>query len=770
MSTIRVVSYHETLVRAVPTEVISGDYRLAGLRAHFRDEAEGFEPVVDAKVMVLGNVGVGKTQFCRWLAGEEFQIHSDPTHGVAIVPVRLPRNGEEIALQMWDFGQQDIYHGTHALFMRENAIFALLWAKEFEGRGGDGDQPLRYWVDYVRHLGGRGRAVTIVQTRCDAPTDDDIFPVPEATIKQAFGRYALVHFSASTNRGRANLVEKLTESAAYLRERQGVTTIGVARYRVKTKLEEMRAADAKLARDQRRHRTLTQAEYQQICAEAELETEPQYLLNYLHHVGVVFHPKDAFEDRIILDQSWALDAIYTVFDQTRACEQLRRLGGCFTRSLLEALVWRDHLQRDQELFLDMMLSCGVCFVHREGDPKLGVETEYIAPELLPSRRTIEREIEATWDSDTAIATQIYRYGFLYQGLIRAIIAEIGSDAGVSGLYWRDGLCAFEESMRSRALIEQQMDADGSGRILVQTRGGRAQELLERLCMLVERAQNRIGLEGVRSGTKAPTQEEAASMDAGRSGRTAVQTSGEIARELLECLFTVVDREKIGVDLGRALSGTEVSISKETTFKDSLLTFGAERSAKPKCYISYAWADPTDPDREKIVDQACEEAERRGMMIIRDKATLKLGDSISKFMREIGEGDVIIVVLSDKYLKSPYCMFELFEIWRNSRQDKAEFLSRVRVYTLRGADIWTPIDRVRCAKYWRQQHDELKRAVDEAGLDVLGEDDLRTYKLMQDFASKVGDILALFANIVQPRSFDDLKKYGFDEFCDGGGLG
>ena len=34
--------------------------------------------------------------------------------------------------------------------------------------------------------------------------------------------------------------------------------------------------------------------------------------------------------------------------------------------------------------------------------------------------------------------------------------------------------------------------------------------------------------------------------------------------------------------------------------------------------------------------------------------------------------------------------------------------------------------------------------------------------MQDFASKVGDILALFAGIVQPRSFDDLKAYGFDD--------
>jgi hypothetical protein len=33
--------------------------------------------------------------------------------------------------------------------------------------------------------------------------------------------------------------------------------------------------------------------------------------------------------------------------------------------------------------------------------------------------------------------------------------------------------------------------------------------------------------------------------------------------------------------------------------------------------------------------------------------------------------------------------------------------------------------------------------------------------MQDFVNHVGDILAMFANIVQPRSFEDLKKYGFD---------
>ncbi len=57
-----------------------------------------------------------------------------------------------------------------------------------------------------------------------------------------------------------------------------------------------------------------------------------------------------------------------------------------------------------------------------------------------------------------------------------------------------------------------------------------------------------------------------------------------------------------------------------------------------------------------------------------------------------------------------------------RQDNAEFLRRVRMYTLGDTKIWKPVDRVRYGKYWKDQHDELGAAVDEAGLDVLGEED------------------------------------------------
>ena len=85
------------------------------------------------------------------------------------------------------------------------------------------------------------------------------------------------------------------------------------------------------------------------------------------------------------------------------------------------------------------------------------------------------------------------------------------------------------------------------------------------------------------------------------------------------------------------------------------------------------------------------------------------------MREI-ERRSSLIFLSDKYLRSPYCMFELFELWRNSRQNKEEFLRRVRFFTIDGTKIQKPSEWLEYAKFWKRERDELRQAIDEAGLE------------------------------------------------------
>ena len=115
-------------------------------------------------------------------------------------------------------------------------------------------------------------------------------------------------------------------------------------------------------------------------------SSPEYLLEYLHNTGVIFYRKGLFNDNIILDQGWALEAVYAVFHREKCYGQLRQLKGRFTRALLELLVWKKYSASEQQLFLGMMQSCGICFVHRKDNSANSTENEYIAPSTDCLRR------------------------------------------------------------------------------------------------------------------------------------------------------------------------------------------------------------------------------------------------------------------------------------------------------------------------------------------------------------------------------------------------
>jgi len=108
------------------------------------------------------------------------------------------------------------------------------------------------------------------------------------------------------------------------------------------------------------------------------------------------------------------------------------------------------------------------------------------------------------------------------------------------------------------------------------------------------------------------------------------------------------------------------------------------------------------------------------------------------------------------------MCELLEVWRNSKMADEEFLRRILVLPLPDAKIFTPLDRAQYAKYWREQFTELDALVKEHGPDLLGDADLERYKLMEDLARQVPDMLALIADTLQPQTFDQLVKYGFGD--------
>ncbi|MFM8332213.1 MAG: leucine-rich repeat domain-containing protein [Candidatus Methylumidiphilus sp.] len=711
---------YQTQIPNIPAEVLSQhgiDNCLYRLRAHLKDLESGAMTIPDIKLMILGNGRVGKTQICRRLKGEQYDDRIDSTHGIEIstVPLKTRKYQAQTQLNLWDFGGQDIYHGTHALFLKTRAIFVLVWstATESVGEHEHGgmvfrNYPLAYWLEYVRHLAGTDSPVIIVQTRCDRPEDEEPYPPLDNTALADFKFRKLLHYSAWKNRGRAALDEAIRQAVDWLRQREGDKQIGLGRFKVQQRLQTLREADAKIPPAERQYRTISQTHYQHICAETGGVSAPEYLLDYLHNAGVVFYRKGLFKDEIILDQAWALEAIYAVFNRSKSYRPLRQFGGRFTRALLAALVWQDYNPAEQKLFIGMMQSCGVCFQYRDSDEKAGIETEYIAPDLLPDKAQMQAQLADKWQDDVAAEQAEFQYAWLHAGLVRGFMASIGKYAGVNAVYWQTGFAFYEQTHRSRAWVEWQRLDDWQGIIRLQTQGGQAAALLAQLAEYLRDEQQRWGVQ-------------------------AQETS------------------------------TRKTLAHEESKMNQPLQFAQAETPQREICISYARADETPQGKslEDIVERFCAAAQQRGIHIIRDKTELGLGDSLIQFMQRIGAGKRVLVVLSDKYLHSANCMYELFEIWRNSKLDKAAFKERAGVYRLPCANIFELEDRSDYAIYWRTKFHKMDAKLRKNGPDILGPQGFSEYKRMQDFALHVGEILDFFKDTLHPGNFEELEQYELD---------
>ncbi|HMG15537.1 MAG TPA: toll/interleukin-1 receptor domain-containing protein [Saprospiraceae bacterium] len=85
------------------------------------------------------------------------------------------------------------------------------------------------------------------------------------------------------------------------------------------------------------------------------------------------------------------------------------------------------------------------------------------------------------------------------------------------------------------------------------------------------------------------------------------------------------------------------------------------------FVSYSWKDKetlNEVSRETMVDWAQKYSDLKdidSLLFNRDKDELSYGDSIDSFMTRIGRGKIVIRIISDKYLKSRFCMTEAIRI-------------------------------------------------------------------------------------------------------------
>lgn len=179
------------------------------------------------------------------------------------------------------------------------------------------------------------------------------------------------------------------------------------------------------------------------------------------------------------------------------------------------------------------------------------------------------------------------------------------------------------------------------------------------------------------------------------------------------------------------------------------------------FISYAWGDdsPAGRTRAEVAEKLYAALEKDGFAPVRDRDQIQPGELISAFIHRLTRADLVVAVISDRYLRSPYCMFEVYKIWQRCQGEVGELAQRVVPIVLPEVKIGSFEDRVPYLEYWSERAEKLEALIRNPRIKP-SRDSWEEVRLVRAFAENVDGILVFLKDVLMPRQLDAHLDHGF----------
>ncbi|MEL7063989.1 MAG: COR domain-containing protein, partial [Bacteroidota bacterium] len=320
-----------------------------------------------------------------------------------------------------------------------------------------------HWLDYIKSL-SKESPVIVVQNKID---QDNVGSRALKNQEEFRDRYKVEdfrHVSAEEGDGIADLQKRI-----------GKVIHKMPEWRLKMPASWHKTRE--LVREKvQSHTDISQEEFQAICEDAKVrKVSRPSLLRYLHDTGVLYFNEHQFHGRIILDQEWVIQAIYSLFDREKIFWEILREGGKFNFIKLHKYLKAEKGFKEAEsrIALSFMLSAEICYQLNNPDTDKGEEAIFAIPHVLPSnpimplRRPKENSLYFR-----------YVYSYLHQVFIHRLIVRAGKLA-LADHVWQNGIQFYWGG--TFVVVEAIQNHEGQGgSIQIQISGDKQFELLKRL--------------------------------------------------------------------------------------------------------------------------------------------------------------------------------------------------------------------------------------------------------------------------------------------------
>jgi small GTP-binding protein len=406
-----------------PVEIIKQGTE--AVRQYFKSLVEE-RTLNEAKVLLVGNGGAGKTSLVKRLIKNEFNENEPKTHGINIDDWQIQAKGETIKAHLWDYGGQGIMQATHRVFFSVRSLYILVLNAREEPDPED-------WLMNIKSMGGLSPVMIVINM-----IDVNDYRLNEKHLVKKYPTIkGFYHISCKTGEGiemfSKNLKEKLAD-VEMTRSKWGKDWLAV-----KERLEG-------LDKDY-----ISYEEYEKICQDKNVKEEGQQktLIEFLHELGVVLHFKEfSLEHMKILNPEWITEGIYKIINS----KVLKDKKGVLDKKSLAFILNKEKFEDDdyekglkrskytkqeQVYVIDLMREFELCY-EPDGD-------KVFVPNLFE-----EKEPEFDFDYQDCIRFY-FEYEYLPGPVMPRFIVQRHRD--IEGeLRWQTGVVLKDEKLQSRALV------------------------------------------------------------------------------------------------------------------------------------------------------------------------------------------------------------------------------------------------------------------------------------------------------------------------------
>lgn len=602
-----------------------------------------------AKVVLVGDSGVGKTGLGWRLAHGEFKEHSS-THGQQFWAFdqlgTVLDDGTRCEAVLWDLAGQPDYRLTHSLFLDDTDLALVLFDPT------DNFDPLHgveFWLKRLNSsrnssMGDEGKTCQVILVGARADRGEMMLPDEELReFCRQRGIDGYVKTSALTGEGLNQLLRLMRESIPWEQKSTTVTTVTFKHIKdcvlgLKESAEQGRIIIS--PEELREHIEKSDAGWE--FSDAEMMTAVGHLANY-GYVRVLRTSKG--EERVLLSPELLNNLASSFVLEARrnpkglgSLEETRLLSGGYRFRELE-----DLSDEERGVLLDsavlLFLEHNVCF--RE---TLGAQTLLIFPALINQERPLLEEAETVDD-----------YSYRLTGAVENVYASLVVQLGYTQTFtrtnqWqnhaeyetaRGDVCGFRQTKEHEGETEfvlYHAKEKAGARLLFQ---GLFEEFLRGRDVTVMKFPPidcpNCGYRQPRTEIVKRIGEQKDFLFCGDCGEKIVlPKAGE------RVVLSAAERMRIVEEQARTRM--------RTAFESAMVRVKAvvrdERKEAPSCFISYAWGDAA---QERWVENLAKDLRNAGIDVALDKwETARVGSSAARFVGRIEKCDRVIVVGTPLY--------------------------------------------------------------------------------------------------------------------------